>query len=148
MAKTVNALGQIAAIKKENARKEKAYNENKQYEELLAEQNEKTVAEPVVQQTATTTTPTPSPTIVSSQPIIQEQPVVHDQAVVHEQPAKTKKKQMSDLFEKHVGNTEAICVKVDKSVLKEIDKICKANNIKRSTFVNKALEVLLNSYEY
>ena len=134
MAKTVNAHSQIAAIKKENERKEKAFEENKKYEELRAEQNEKAVTEPVVQQSL------PAP--VTVQPVIQEQPVVH------EQPTKAKKKQMSDLFEKHVGNTEAICVKVDKSVLKEIDKICKANNIKRSTFVNKALEVLLNSYEY
>ena len=114
----VSALGMIDAVKKENEKKEKAFQESVVYEEAKQEP-------------------------VEVAPQIMPKPV-KTRVVVEEQPSKS----MGDLFDKHDASKETVCFKMGKDVLKEVDKICKNFNISRTAFINKAVEVLLDTYEH
>ena len=131
MAKSINALGSIENVKKQIEKKNKALKENQVYEELISSQEN--LNAPIIE-----------PMQQNVQPI--SQPVI-----VQQTPAKNTKNAkapISELFEKHVGNLAAVSIKMDKAMLKEVDKICKQNNISRTAFISKAVEVLLNTYDY
>ena len=121
--KRVSALSATAAVRKQNEKKEEAFRENIQQ------------AEPVEQEDAIMPEPTPAPVVATEMPKPRQT---------------TRKKQISELFnpDQQVGNKETVCIKIDKNTLKEIDSICKSLKIKRTLFINKAIDVMLESYEH
>lgn len=125
MAKTtVNALGQIAQVKKQNMEKTKAYEDNKQYEEAISQVVE-SMPEPIVE------------------PVVQM-----EERPRYSRSVRSNKKQIGELFEGQSTDKEGISVRVDKATLKEMDKICKSLKISRTALVTKAIELLLDNYDH
>ena len=124
----VSALGSINSIKKENEKKEKAYQKSVAHEENVEQINEEYIPEPIPVQ----------------QQVLYEEPQRQTRSI-RQQPVK---KQMGDLFDAHSGDKEGVSIRLDKATVKEIDKICKNFGISRTAVITKAIEVFLDTYEH